>query len=99
MFSGAGTVAEGHADYPAGKRYELLAFVRQPIGQEHDWVEAARQIERGGFVDCTFERAGTLSVEMSVENLNSMDECLRNAYEEAANGHCGLIVYNDPKDA
>jgi hypothetical protein len=80
------------AAYRSGKRYAVLAFLRQDAGTDHEWDVAEGRMNHAGWTQVNFNGADTLAA----GSLAGSAEYLVGAYEEAARNGFGFVVYEKP---
>ena len=89
MFSAAGIAAPGNQLYPVGEKRELLLFLGQLPGTDHDWEAAKTVLLEAGWKDMSFDRAT-----ITTQDLSSIaDQTLRDAIMHAAQGDSSILVY------
>lgn len=89
MFSASGIATPGNQLYPVGERRELLLFLGQLPGTDHDWEAAKSLLLDAGWKDVTFDRAAVTTHDLST----IADPTLREAIAHAALGDSSILVY------
>lgn len=93
MFSAAGIAAPGNQLYTVGERRELLLFLGQLPGTDHDWEAAKSVLLEAGWKDVSFDRAAVTTPDLS----SIADQTLRDAITHAAQGDSSILVYGPRK--
>ena len=89
MFAAAGIAAPGNPLHPAGERHELLLFLPQLPGTDHDWEAAKSALLEAWWTDVSFDRATIAANDLS----SIADQGLRDAIAHAAQGDSSIVVY------
>src|SRR3954471_18843220 len=90
LATGVATKASG-ADYRAGKRYSLLVFCRQPIGEKPNPQLAGKGAAAAGWKDLELERSRRLP-----SGAAPADPVLREACGEALAEGSSVVAYREP---
>ena len=90
LATGAATKANG-TDYRAGKRYSLLIFSRQAIGEKPNRERAGKGAAAAGWKDLKLERSKRLP-----SGSTPGDPVLREAFGEALAEGSAVVAYKEP---
>ena len=93
IFSAAGIATPENKLYPGGEKRELLLFLAQLPGTDHDWEAARSALLDAGWKDVSFDRAAITTPDLS----SIADQALRDAITHATKSDSSILVYGSRK--